>query len=247
MRHYIILFILLIGLPSIALTQGLYKDNCYFDLVNSGKTKVNVFVNKGLTSVWLIDISARTLTQHQLEPTIMNPVAPVFDNNLSTRYLTKYCFNKLGKVDSILLANYHLAIPTGNTSLVDTIADTTVIIYSYPLLENWVMNRKYYQIKNGNRKLLRTDHYGYNDQKRLILLIEDEGRIQYYFTYNDNEQIETSTFLGTKIKYDYNSSGQLKSCESETYKILYEYNKDKLLIKEVISGNENRTTTYEYE
>jgi hypothetical protein len=247
MRHNILHILILVILPFIGLTQGFYQDNYYFDLIKSGKTKVKVFKSE-LKSVWLIDSSARTLTQHMLEPTFMNPGAPIFENNRSTYYLKKYYFNKLGKIDSILLADYHTyVIRTGKNSRIDTIADTTVIIYSYPQLENWVMNEKFFQIKNGLRRLKRTDHYGYDDHKRLILHIEDEGRIQYYFTYNDKEQIVTCSYLGTKIKYEYNSSGRLQIWESVKNKIQYEYNQDNLLIKEVISGNKEQTTTYEYE
>lgn len=228
-------------------SQGLYDDQQLFSLIHSGKTKVKVFVNEKLKSIWHIDSLARTIAMHTLEPTIINPVAPRYDNKFSTTYLKKYFFNKLGNIDSILIADYHILMTPGNPSKMDTIADTTVIIYSYPLLENWVMNRKKYSIIKGEKRILSTDYFGYDSQKRLVLLIQDEGRVQFFYSRNDKGQIEKETVLGATILYEYNYTGQMVSRVSDTQKIKFEYNADQLLIRKIVSGNNAETITYGYE
>lgn len=247
MKRLCLQIIFLSLLSSKGATQGLYDDQQLFSLFHSGKSKVKVFVNEKLKSIWHIDSLAKTIEIHTLEPMVINPVAPRYDNKLSTTNLKKYFFNKLGNIDSIVITGYQMLMSPGNPPQTDTIADTTVIIYAYPLIENWAMNRKKYLINNGKKRILSSDYFGYDSQKRLVLLIQDEGRVQFFYSYNEKGQIEKETVLGAAILYEYNYKGQMVSRVSDTQKITYAYNQDQLLMRKVILGKNPGTTIYEYE
>jgi YD repeat-containing protein len=247
MKIFYIQIIILTLLSFNGFSQEIFDDQQKFYLINSGKSKVKVFVNGKLSSIWHIDSLARTLIVHTLEPAVINPVAPKYDDKLSISYLNKYFFNSQGNIDSILKAEFGLLLIDDNPPKMDTVADTTLIINSYQFPEKWVMNKKIYSIKNGLKRQFRADYYGYDSQNKLILLIQDEGRVQFYYSYNDKGQIEKETVLGVTILYEYNNIGQMVSRISEKHKIKYEYNANQLLSRQTISRENMMTTTFDYE
>jgi hypothetical protein len=109
------------------------------------------------------------------------------------------------------------------------------------------MNREFYNISKGLKKKNKTDYFGYDTKKRIILLIQDEGRVQFYYTYNDKEQIITETVLGVTIVYEYDTLGRKVKRSSKTQKIKYEYYKNSLLEREVIDGSNGGIWNYLYE
>lgn len=247
MTKFYLQIILLTLLTIKGFSQGLYDDQQKIYLLNSGKSKVKVFSNNHLTSIWHVDSSERTITIHNLEPSTINPNAPKYDSKFSTRLQKKYFFSRTGIVDSILITEYAELSRWGESLKTDTISDTMVIIYTYPLLKKWVMNRKKYLIRNGQKKLFSTDYFGYDSQTRLVLIIQDEGRVQFFYSFNDKGQIEKETVLGATILYKYNNLGQKVSRESDGQKIEYEYNENQLLKQEIETGNNTKIRIYEYD
>jgi YD repeat-containing protein len=243
-RFVHISFLILLAIKGYS--QKLYDDQQKFDLMSAGKSKVKVFANGRLKFIWHIDSSAKRIEIHTLGPTEIN-AAPKYNDKLSTSQLKKYCFNQHGMIDSITIIDYQLLMTMENAAKVDTIPDITIIIYTYPLLEKQAINRKRYSVKNGQKIKLGTDYFGYDAQKRLVLQIQDEGRVQYFYSYNAKGQIEKETVLGTTIIYSYNETGQLESRISDSQNITYEYNEAHPLIRKTVSGNHAEILTYEYE
>lgn len=237
----ILLFLLLSCKAS---AQGLYEDQQRYALLRSGKSKVKAFTNEKLTSVWHIDSAAKTVSLYALSP---NLTGPKYDNAYSITYLKKYTFTRAGHVQSILMIDYHPSLPEDGQSSSGIASDTTEIIYSYSLSENQPINRKKYVVNQGQKRLIATEYFGYDSQQRLILLIQDEGAVQFHYSYNKKGEIEKETVLDAVVRFQYNTSGQIITRTSEDQQISYEYNAEHLLIRKTVTGNHAETLIYRYE
>ena len=230
-----------------AFSQGFNEDFEKFKILNSGKTKVEVNLNDKLNQIWHLDTISKTITIFHLVPSPTNLIRPKYNDKYSTEYFEKYFFNKFGNLDSIYTIKYDL-LWSLNKSKNDTIIDTIVYKYNYPLLESRPINMKTIKIKIGKRRILRTDIFGYNSEKQLILILQDEGRVPFYYSYNHLRQIEKETVLyKADIYYSYDSNGKLLVRASKNSTVNYEYNDSSLLKTMTIKGKDIEIWTYEYQ
>ncbi len=221
-------------------SQGLYKDKEIYNLIISGKTKMKVYVNESLKAVWFFDSSQNTAEEWILKYKFLNPTAPSYNDRLTVRAKIKYFFLEKGAIDSTIRVLYNFISENRN--------DTDIVKYNYPQLDNRVMNRKMYSLKNGEYKWSQTDYFGYDEEKRLILLIQDEGRTQFYYTLNQQGQIIQENIYDTTIYYSYNGYGKIAHRVAESLDIKYDYNSESLLIRKIsTTGTDTEITTYAYE
>lgn len=239
--------LLLVILSSKAMSQGLYDEEQKYHLLLSGKTRVKEFEDGQLVAVWLVDPSGRTITIHTLGDSRIYTGGPKFDGKYSTVRLKKYSFNDKGNVAEILWVDYRTEYREDNQFREETIADSTRAVYSFPPGETWVANKKHYTVRNGHLTLIRSEYYGYDSQKRIVLLLQNEGVVQFLYSYDDEGRISRQEYLGVEIKYEYNSRGQMTRSVSGAFETTYEYNEDSLPARYISKGKTQEVITFEYE
>ncbi len=246
---------LFILFPWILYSQGFQNGHDDFKILISGKSKVNVFVNNKLSSVWFVDSLNKRIGKYQLgTKNIAN--YPKFDSVHFVKSYSLLFFNRYGLVDSILTIDYENNQILVAPNKVDNYPDTSVYIYDYPQYDKIAVNMKHYRIENGIRIRLKTTIFTYNSKKQLLSKIEDEGNLQSTFSYNISGQVEKETVLWIsqgKIyffskDYSYDGLGNPLSIISESQSIYYEYFENALLRKmETFEGKSGTKCTFEYE
>ena len=229
--------------------QGFYDIEKNFELINKGKKKVNVFMGAELVYSKTIDSINRIVIKNTVQPTKIhaNSYAPKFDDDHSISYREIFFYNSKGTIDSTILINYTSPLVTIDGGKIPAGVDSTLIVYGKTLLMDKILTRNYYSIKKGARKLYRTDHYGYDSNDRLIILIEDDGHTQFYFEYDNDENISAYYVHGVKVSFQYDELGRKSKDIYVTSTITYEYDDNSLLIKKISSGKNEGVFTYKYE
>lgn len=229
--------------------QGFYEIEKNFELLNSGKKKVSVFKGPELVYYKTIDSINRIITENKVQPTelLANKYAPKFDNDLSISYSKISFYNSKGTLDSTILINYASPLMSVDGDYIPARVDSTLIVYGQTLLGEKILTRNYYSIKKGARKLYRTDHYGYDVNDRLIILIEDDGHTQFNFEYDDDRNISAYYVHGTIVRFQYD---ELRRKSKDIYARsvnTYEYDDNSLLITKTTTGKNEGVFTYKYE
>lgn len=227
--------------------QGFASTIYNYSLLMSGYSKVKEFKDGKLKHVFRLDSSQKILTKLYLIPNKFNSLAPIYDKDMGINSLSKTYYNAKGNIDS----SYHIVYPSAyfnSNSKADTSEiDTTITIYNYPLIEDWPMNCQIFRVKKGTRKLLRTHYFGYDGQGNLILNLQDEGRLQFYYEYNENKQIEKEIISrNTIINYQYDDLGRTVKRSFNSEHIFYEYNDQSLLKSRRTEGKNSSDWSYEY-
>ncbi len=200
-----------------------------------GLKKIKVFNDGRPSSLIEIDTINKIVEVHSI---------PVKSGNISLTAFSKKYYFASGHLDSIIQVSCPIDVDSISSDIF-CIPDSLVIIYTYSLNKMLINDQTF--VIGTSRKLFRTDYYGYDDKKRLVLLLQGDGSTQFYYTYNDKGQIDTETINDTKIYYKYNSLGQLESRKSNSQTILYSYFPNGLLGKKVVTGSNANALTFEYE
>lgn len=237
-----------------AVSQNKYKSQSYY-LMNSGFSKVKIFVNDRITEIWEIDSSEMKISKHTLYFATHCPNAPKYDDQLSTRYLTIKYYDKDGNADSSLSIDFEHKLRYQDSIewyIPDTIPDSSFVSNSYSYPPKKLVETKNFVIENGQKKLYRTFYYGYDSRKRVINLIDGNAFSQTLYTYISKRRKKTESIVDgevVQVLYQkYNRHGQLiKETVPNHYKIRYKYNSRRLLEREVVSGKERSITKYVYQ
>lgn len=248
MNRFILIFIiLLIITPTFG--QGFYKIEENFKLLNSGKKKVSVFRGETLIYFKILDSANRIVTKNNIELTelLENNNAPIYDETHSISYTEISFYNTNGIIDSTIIINYLSPVLTAKGESIPAQVDSTLIIYNQTLFHEKILTRNFYKINQGVRVLYRSDHYGYDVNDRLIILIEDGGNTQYNFEYNDDGNISAYYVHGTKVSFEYKELGRKSKDIYVTSINTYEYDTNSMLIKKVTTGKNAGVFTFKYE
>ena len=229
--------------------QGFYKIEENYKLIRSGKKKVSVFKDSELISFKTIDSTKRIITDNTVQPSkfLANSYAPKYDSLHSISYSTVSFYNSNGMIDSILFINYTTPLITVGGGKIPAKVDSTIIVYGYNMPKKRTLTRNYYSIEKGVRKHYRTDHYGYNNDDQLIILIEDDGRTQFNFEYNDEGNISAYYVHKAKISFEYDELGRKSKDIYVTSTSVYEYDDKSFLIRKITTGKGEGIFTFIYE
>lgn len=229
--------------------QGFYEIEENFKLIKSGKKKVSVFKGSELISFKTIDSTKRIITENTVQPSkfLANNYAPKYDNLLSISHSTVSFYNSKGILDSILLINYTTPLITLDGDNIPAKVDSTIIVYGCKLLDKKILTRNYYSNETGVRKHYRSDHYGYNNDDRLIILIEDDGHTQFNFEYNDEGNISAYYIHKTRVSFEYDERGRKSKDIYVTSTNTYEYDDNSFLITKITTGKNEGVFTFKYE
>lgn len=232
-----------------AFGQGFYAMQEDFKLLTSGKKKVLVFKGIALDHFKTIDSASRVIIKNSVQPSkfVANDYAPKYNDSLSISYSKTSFYNAKGTIDSTIVVGYSPPLLTSDGECILNQVDSTLFVYGHTLLGEKILTRNRYYIKNGNRTLRRTDHYGYDPNDRLTMLIEGDGRTQFNYEYNEDGKISAYYVHGAKVNFEYDESGRKSKDIYETSTYTYEYDSNSLLIKEIRTGKGEDVFTYYYE
>tara|TARA_B110000967_G_C18872897_1_gene556498 strand:+ start:537 stop:1253 length:717 start_codon:yes stop_codon:yes gene_type:complete len=236
-------------LTSSTFGQGFYDIDEDFKLINSGKKKVTVFKDSSLESFKMIDSVNRTITNNTLtySANLANKSAPRYNDHLSISYIRKSIYNLDGTIKSTLLIKYTSPLSTLNGKSIPASIDSTLILYRRTTLSKRILTRNFYSIDTGVKVLYRSDYYGYDNNDRLIILIEDDGHSQYTFEYSDDGNISAYYIHKAKVKFEYDELGRKLKDVYVTSTSTYKYNNDSLLTTKITIGKGKAIYNYKYE
>ena len=228
--------------------QGFAEEERLLKWLRSGFEEVHVFHDSAIESIYEIDTISRTITQHVLRLTDINPAIPSYDNKYSSSEIIETQFDEEWKPVFIRKISFmSFLIETLHDTSEPDAPDTTLIKYNYPFLKDWAMNTSHYRIRNGKRLLIRTEYFGYDNKSRLILRIQEDGRTQFYYVYDDKDRIVYEfVMMHVRVKYEYNDSDQIIKRSWEGGTITYEYNEHSLLSREIVEDSYPGEWTYQY-
>lgn len=243
------LIIILSALTISTLGQGLYEIDQNFKLFSSGKQKVSIYEDSTLILIKIIDSTNRIIIEHTVENSIYsgNRYSPIFDKRFLISKIEKFYFDRNGSIDSSLTIKFTSPLMTISGNAIPPEVDTTLITYKKTLLTNKILTRNFHSIKNGIREIYRTDHYGYDINDRLVLLIEDDGHTQYYFEYDNTVNILAYYVHKAKVLFDYDEFGRKVKDTYRSSTNTYEYDHSGLLIRKTTRGKNEGTLTLIYE
>lgn len=235
-----LIFIIILTLNSLQLfSQGLYENEQKVNLFKNRINKVEVFKNGQLNHEIEVDTILKIIEIHSIRLKSANKTL--------TAYTQKFFFNKFELVDSVI---YILCAIDADTILeplrLTCLPDTSILHYNYTQTGRRLINRKNYVLKNNTKKIRSVDYFGYDDKRRLVLMLQNDGQTQFYYTYDDKDCIIKEVVGNTNINYEYNSQGQLTGRKIASQSITYEYFQNKLLKRKTIKGTDSGVWTYDY-
>jgi hypothetical protein len=211
-------------------SQGLYDENEKINLLKSSFKRVKVFDNGKLSNYIDIDTIQRTVSIKSV------PVHSM------TEYSKVYFFNRHYRLDSTIV----ILCPVDVDSLTKKLFCTQKIminVYNYSLADR-LMNMKTYL--GTKRTYLKTEYFAYDNKDRLIVRLQDEGRTQFYYQYNERNQIIKESVHGAEVSYTYNKDGTLKKRNHSNQTIVFNYTSGHL-VKKITTGSNASHLTFEYE
>ncbi len=209
---------------------------------------INIYKESVLWSRIAVDTINRTITEYSVitQPQKTDPYTNIFVDSLSSVPIKITFYNSIGHVDSVLRINKTPTIYVSHNSPIASRLDTTIVIYKYPLISDKVLYRSFLSLRNGQRKYFRTDHYGYNNNNRLILRIDGDGHTQFYYEYNEKGELSAYHSHEKSVKLEYDEFGR-KITEFYTNTTnRYEYDNNSFLIRKISAGLETTVYTYTY-
>lgn len=238
--------------------QLFYENNFHFNIFNKGYSVAEVVKHNELTSIYKIDNSTHTIRVYDVSffydlefkggkyLVTGEDTTFFFDTEKYYRLGTKYYSLELkseyffdGFSEKLETVKHYYGEST-IVSILDGTSQTqteSLIVnyenYSFDS-KNLVISKNYIKVINGIITSERKVYFGYNQEKNLILELESEGRDQWTFIYeNDNQTIYSKSINGYyEVKYELNEYGAVNVKHYETNKTFYTYNSQGILVKE---------------